>query len=108
MKIQINGFDIEINTNEAEMSVKVLDASGKELANNTYTQTLEGTPEPGVEDPGMETADDVNADATEPGAEETEDTGLEPGTEEEDSTLEDETENESLEFPTFEQFKNRK
>jgi len=103
MKIQINGFDIEINTNEAEMSVKVLDASGKELANNTYTQTLEGTPEPEVEDPGMETAEDVNADAT--GTEDE----LETDTEgEDDSTLEDETENESLEFPTFEQFKNRK
>ena len=39
MKIQINGFDIELNTEEANLSIKVMDAEGKELSNNTYTQT---------------------------------------------------------------------
>ena len=41
MKLQINGFDIEVNTEESNMTVKVLDANGKELSNNTYTQSLE-------------------------------------------------------------------
>lgn len=40
MKIQINGFDIEVNTEEANMTVKVIDSTGKELSNNTYAQTL--------------------------------------------------------------------
>lgn len=41
MKIQINGFDIEVNTEESNMTIKVLDATGKELSNNTYAQSLE-------------------------------------------------------------------
>lgn len=39
MKIQINGFDIEVNTEESNLAVKVLDANGKELSNNTYNQS---------------------------------------------------------------------
>ena len=41
MKLQINGFDIEVNTDDANMTIKVLDASGKELSNNTYNQSTE-------------------------------------------------------------------
>lgn len=39
MKIQINGFDIEILTDETTMTMKVVDATGKELSNNTFEQT---------------------------------------------------------------------
>ena len=39
MKIQIDGFDIELLTEEGTMTIKVLDANGKELSNNTYNQT---------------------------------------------------------------------
>lgn len=38
MNIQINGFDIEINTEDTTLTLKVTDASGKELSNNTFTQ----------------------------------------------------------------------
>ncbi len=39
MKIQINGFDIEIITDDTTLTMKVLDASGKELSNNTFEQS---------------------------------------------------------------------
>ena len=79
MKIQINGFDLEINTDEANLSVKVMDANGKELSNNTYTQSSETTDE--VTDVDMPTADTVEPEA---GAEEgvTEETPEEGATEE--------------------------
>ncbi len=57
MKIQINGFDIEVNTEEEAMSIKVIDASGKELSNNTYAQTMEGSDDENIENvevPGVE------------------------------------------------------
>lgn len=66
MKIQINGFDIEVNTEESNLAVKVLDANGKELSNNTYNQSSttgeEITP---VEMPSAE-----NTATTEPTSEE--------------------------------------
>lgn len=37
MKIQINGFEIELDVNDANLSIKVSDASGKELSNNSYS-----------------------------------------------------------------------
>ncbi len=55
MKIQINGFDIEINTDEANIGIKIMDANGKELSNNTYSQTSEETDTPtDVEVPNTE------------------------------------------------------
>lgn len=66
MKIQINGFDIEINTEEANMTVKVLDANGKELSNNTYTQS---STQDEVTPVDMPSAEDTAT--TEPAAEET-------------------------------------
>lgn len=68
MKLQINGFDIEINTEESNLTMTVIDANGKELSNQTYaqteaTQTTEVTPVdmPSAEDTANATAD---ADAT--------------------------------------------
>ena len=74
MKIQINGFDIEVNTEEANLSIKVLDANGKELSNNTYTQTTDANTEvqqvdvPPVEDNTADTG--ATADAAQPEGEE--------------------------------------
>jgi len=66
MKIQINGFDIEVNTEESNMTVKVLDSTGKELSNNTYTQSLESGDEiKPVDIPSTEET------VTEPGVQET-------------------------------------
>ena len=65
MKIQINGFDLEINTDEANLSVKVMDANGKELSNNIYTQTSETSDE--VTDVDMPTADTVEPEGSEEG-----------------------------------------
>jgi hypothetical protein len=68
MKLQINGFDIEVNTEESNMTVKVLDANGKELSNNTYTQSLEQgetiTPVdmPSAEDTATETPSETPAE----------------------------------------------
>ena len=67
MKLQINGFDIEVNTEESNMTVKVLDANGKELSNNTYTQTA--TPGNEITPVDMPSAED--AATTEPAATET-------------------------------------
>ena len=72
MKLQINGFDIEINTEEANLSMRVIDANGKELSNQTYaqtpaTQSTEVTPAtvPSAEDTANATppATDANAAA---------------------------------------------
>lgn len=68
MKIQLNGFDIEINTEETNMTVKVMDASGKELSNNTFEQSLDGdaTPNPADMPSAEETAsDDSNPEGNE-------------------------------------------
>ena len=43
IKLTVDGFDIEIqNDGDSNISLKVLDASGKELSNNSYQQTMEG------------------------------------------------------------------
>lgn len=57
MKLQINGFDIEVNTEESNMTVKVLDANGKELSNNTYTQSA--TPGEEITPVDMPSAEDT-------------------------------------------------
>lgn len=81
MKIQINGFDIEINTEEANMSVKVLDANGKELSNNTYTQSPAGDDE--INNVDMPSAQ--NTDETNPPAQDLDSTEAQTGTEGEEN-----------------------
>lgn len=102
MKIQMNGFDIEINTESDEMSIKVMDATGKELSNNTYAQTLENSDESEVVDPGVEDLPTGEEESSETTEEETS-TETEETTEEElpaDETTEEV--GESLEnFKTF-------
>lgn len=68
MNIQINGFDIEILTEDGNLSLKVTDASGKELSNNTFTQEQEGQDE--VKPATVPSAEEV-ADNTEPKDEDT-------------------------------------
>ena len=48
MKLLIDGFEIEINSNtdEANLTLTVKDASGKELANNTFVQEEQSQVEP--------------------------------------------------------------
>lgn len=111
MKIQINGFDIEINTDDVTMSVKIIDASGKELSNNTYSQTMSGDNSEEITEPDVntpeETASEEEEISTEENVEDTEATENteEPPTEEEEIAEEDMTlENENF-IPTFEQFK---
>lgn len=102
MKIQTNGFDIEINTDDATMSVKIIDASGKELSNNTYSQTMEGEESEEIVQPDLNTPEETAEEETEeqPTEEEpTEETTEEEPAEEEDKTLENENY-----MPTFEEF----
>jgi len=95
MKIQINGFDIEVNTEDQSMSIKIIDASGKELSNNTYSQTLEGSED--LTDVEIPEVEDVES---------TEDSDIE-NTEETDTETENDTEEieESFFIPDFEEFK---
>lgn len=63
MKIQINGFDIEVLTEESNLTIKVIDANGKELSNNTFTQQEATSTEINAVDmPSVE--DTANADKT--------------------------------------------
>lgn len=63
MKIQINGFDIEVLTEESNLTIKVIDANGKELSNNTFTQQEATSTEINAVDmPSVE--DTANADTT--------------------------------------------
>lgn len=55
MKIDINGFTVSITTEDQNLGIKVTDANGKELSNNTYSQksTIEEpvqAPMPSVEE----------------------------------------------------------
>lgn len=113
MKIQTNGFDIEINTDEATMSVKIIDASGKELSNNTYAQTMEGDESSEITEPDLNTPEETTEEETTEempvdGEETTEEETTEEPVEGEETAEEDKTlENESY-FPTFEEFKKNK
>lgn len=113
MKIQTNGFDIEINTDEATMSVKIIDASGKELSNNTYAQTMEGDESSEITEPDLNTPEETAEEETTEempvdGEETTEEETTEEPVDGEETTEEDKTlENESY-FPTFEEFKKNK
>ncbi len=110
MKIQLNGFDIEINTEETNMTVKVMDASGKELSNNTFEQSLDGDATPNPAD--MPSAEETASDDSNPEGNETEDdlTGTEDdadlagGPEVQGEEVTEEELGEGL-IPSFEQFK---
>lgn len=109
MKIQINGFDIEINTDDVTMSVKIIDASGKELSNNTYSQTMAGDNSEEITEPDVNTPEETASEEeiTEPeeNTENPEENTDEPPSEEDEIAEEDMTlENENF-IPTFEQFK---
>lgn len=99
MKIQINGFDIEIETSDTEMMIKVIDANGQELSNNTYTQTLDTTDDvedvviPGVDEFGDDELEDEFDDELgddELGDDELEDDELDVEDDEEDDITFDE------------------
>lgn len=111
MKIQLNGFDIEINTEETNMTVKVMDASGKELSNNTFEQSLDsdGTPNPAEMPSAEETAsDDSNPEGNEPPADDVqpgaEDDGAAGAPEVQDEEVTEEELGEGL-IPSFQQWK---
>lgn len=100
MKIQINGFDIEVNTDEANLSIKVLDATGKELSNNTFAQSLDTAAQTTPVD--MPSAEDTANAAPVQGAE----GEIAPTTPTEGQPVETpETELAEGLVPTFEQFK---
>lgn len=88
IKLTVDGFDIEIQNDENNISVKVIDASGKELSNNSYQQSLEG------EDDELDTLEDISledetTEADETTEEDDETTETDETTEEEDETLEE-------------------
>lgn len=97
MKIEINGFVLELTTDDVNLNVRISDASGKELSNNNYSQeqTSEATP---VEVPTPENTE---------GTGETSETPAETSTETSAETATEETPeqpNESF-VPTLEEFK---
>lgn len=59
MKLQINGFDIEINEDDTSLTLTVIDANGKELSNNVYTQSTEQND---VQDAEVESAEEIATD----------------------------------------------
>jgi hypothetical protein len=111
MKIQINGFDNEILTEEQNLMIKILDASGKELSNNTYEQSEEGAGSSEITQPEMGSSEDIvstQEEETQPGME---DTQTQPETQEEENENEDgeQTMEKLINFPDYETYKkNRK
>lgn len=111
MKLQIAGFDIEFNQDQDTLAIKVLDANGKELSNNTYSQSLDTTDD--VEDvtvPGVEEVDETTDEETideETTDEETTDEETTDDMEDLDDELAD-LEDIEESFLTFEQYKKRK
>lgn len=108
MKIQFNGFDIEINQDDTNIAVKVMDANGKELSNNSYMQSTGSDEEEEIQDADVTPVEDVPTD--EEGVEETPEEG--ESTEETEETEEEtpeETEEEVGEsyMPSFEDFKKK-
>lgn len=107
MKIQLNGFDIEINTSDTEMMVKVIDANGQELSNNTYTQTLDTSD--GVEDveiPGLDEEDGLDEEGLDEEGLDDEDLDLDlDGEDDEDLDLDEESEDEDEDDITFDENK---
>lgn len=113
MKIQIAGFDIEINEDGANLAIKVIDANGTELSNNSYTQsistddTIEDTDIPAVEETDIEETDIEETEETTDAEETTEETTEDDDIDFEDGDFEDEELGESF-IPDFATFKNRK
>lgn len=98
MKLQINGFDIEINTDEANITMKVMDANGKELSNNTYSQSSEQAEDVvDVEMPETEDAIETTEETTEEPLIDVEGSTEEESTEEEDESTETEEEQSDVE-----------
>jgi len=62
MKLLIDGFEIEINSNidEANLTLTVKDASGKELSNNTFVQEAQSQVQPAQLPSAQDVADDQN------------------------------------------------
>lgn len=111
IKLTVNGFDIEIDTADENMSLKVLDASGKELSNNSYVQSLEGEgnmddfESPKIDDETVELDDendDFMDDLEDTNDDETDETGEDSGEsgdeffEDEDEENKDEVEDDEL------------
>jgi hypothetical protein len=92
MKLQINGFDIEINTDEANITMKVMDANGKELSNNTFTQSMEQTDD--VIDVDMPETDEIADEVVE---DEIADDVVEDDVVEDDVVEDDEVEDDEVE-----------
>lgn len=102
MKLEINGFSIELTTDDINLSLKVSDASGKELSNNTYVQEQSSDVVP-AEIPNPENTDGATPATTpEPGAEGTTPEGTTPTTDPADQTT---PATESVFIPTLEEFK---
>lgn len=95
MKLQIDGFDIEIVSNAENLTLKVIDASGKELSNNTYQQTNSSEEEPEqVDIPAVE-----DTETSEEGVQEETPTTTDEEGEETEEVIE------GLDLPDFETFK---
>jgi len=117
MKIQIGGFDIEINNDEESMSIKIIDASGKELSNNTYSQSIEGSETEEVEEPEIDSVDDIVQDDSEEiqddseevqdDSEEVQDDSEEVQDDSEEVQEEDTNESFILDFESFKKKKNK-
>lgn len=84
MKIQINGFDIEVNTDESNMTIKVMDSTGKELSNNTYEQAIKSDDE-------IQNVDIPSTEETQSEVQETPGQETEPGVQEETPAQGEET-----------------
>ena len=98
MKIEINGFVIELTTDDVNLALRVSDASGKELSNNTYAQeqSAEATP---VEMPSAENTEVTSSTEATPEA------TPETSTEEAPVATEEAPAKESVQVPTLEEFK---
>ena len=105
MKIQFNGFDIEINQDDTNIAVKVMDANGKELSNNSYMQSMDSESEEEIQDADVTSVEDA---AAEEGVEETsDDTESTEGDETEEEEEETEEEVGESYMPSFEDFKKK-
>lgn len=105
MKLQLNGFDIEINTDDVNITLKIMDANGKELSNNTYSQSMDQSDDViDVDVPETEEiADDAETSEEEPieTGDDTELTDEESGVEDEDNNEEEMGESFIVDFETF-------
>lgn len=75
MKIQISGFDIEINEDGTNLSIKVMDSTGTELSNNSYQQNI--STDDTIQDTELPAVDEVAPEDTMVDDSETENTETE-------------------------------